>query len=288
MYAQQLGYYREAGLDVTINQGTGSVTTADEVAAGKSDMGLADAPSAMGVIAAGGALEIVAPILQTNAYSIMSLKASNITSVKDLAGKTIALQPGTAQTALLNAIFAVNGMTASQVSTESVASSAIDGVLLGGNVTAILAGADTQAPEMEATGAQLNQLMYDAVGAPTIGLSILANEHFVQTDPGAVAAFVDASLKGWAAAKKDPSAAAQAVFNQFPSAGTEAEFLVDLKVDLPHLCSAAGATHIGAVPTAAWEKTYKLLTTYDQLPTVLPLEDYYTTEFEPKDAPTCG
>jgi NitT/TauT family transport system substrate-binding protein len=288
MYAQQLGYYRQAGLKVTIVQGTGSVTTADEVASGTSQMGLSDAPSTMGVIAKGGAVEIVAPILQTNAYSIMSLKSSNITSVQDLAGKTIALQPGTAQTALLAAIFATNGMSESQVTVESVASSAIDGLLLSGKVAAVLAGADTQAPEMEATGAQLNQLMYSAIGAPTIGLSIIANEHLVQTDPEAVTEFVSASLKGWDAARKDPTAAAHAVFSQFPSAGTEAAFLVDLKVDLPHLCSAPGATHIGAVPKAVWEKTYTLLTKYDQLPTVLPLEDYYTTAFEPKSAPACG
>ncbi|MHB8394383.1 MAG: ABC transporter substrate-binding protein [Candidatus Dormibacteria bacterium] len=288
MYAQQLGYYRQVGLNVKIIEGTGSVTTAEEVAAGTTELGFSDGPSSMSVIAKGGALEIVAPILQTNGFSIMTLKSSNITSVSQLAGKTIALQPGTAQTALLNAILAKNGMSQSSINVENVAPSAIIGLLLEHKVTAILGGADFQAIQLEQQGAQLNQLLYYKIGVPTIGLSIIANEHLVQTQTSVISRFVSASLKGWAAARKNPQAAANAVAAQFPAAGTAAQYLPELKVDLNLLCSAPGATHLGSVPAAIWQDTYNLLTKYDNLPTTLPVGDYYTAAFEPKSPPTCG
>jgi len=102
MYAKKLGYYKSAGLDVTIEEGQGSATTAQLVASGRTDIGFADAPSIMQVRAKAGPIKIIAPILQTNGFAIISLKDKNITSVQDLIGKTIAVQPGTGAIAILD------------------------------------------------------------------------------------------------------------------------------------------------------------------------------------------
>src|SRR5262245_65870382 len=47
MYAKKLGYYKDAGIDLTIEEGKGSATTAQLVATGQTDVAFADAPAAM-------------------------------------------------------------------------------------------------------------------------------------------------------------------------------------------------------------------------------------------------
>src|SRR5262245_65935546 len=46
MYAKKLGLYREAGIDLTIEEGKGSATTAQLVATGQAPGGFADARAA--------------------------------------------------------------------------------------------------------------------------------------------------------------------------------------------------------------------------------------------------
>jgi len=47
MYAKKLGYYKDAGIDLTIEEGKGSATTAQQVATNQTDVAFADAPAAM-------------------------------------------------------------------------------------------------------------------------------------------------------------------------------------------------------------------------------------------------
>src|SRR5438093_5459619 len=61
MYAKKLGLYREAGIDLTIEEGKGSATTAQLVATGQAQVGFADAPAAMQIRAKGGPVKIIAP-----------------------------------------------------------------------------------------------------------------------------------------------------------------------------------------------------------------------------------
>jgi NitT/TauT family transport system substrate-binding protein len=285
MYAKQLGYYKDAGLDVTIQEGQGSATTAQLVATGGAEIGFADGPAAMQVRAKGGAVKIVAVILQTNGFAIISLKDQNITKVSDLIGKTLAVQPGTAQTALLDAVFKANNVDMSKVNIVNIDPSALVGTLLQGKVDAILAGADFQSVQIRDRGYDINELFYRDIGVPTVGLSVVVNDDMIQKNPDVIKRFVAASLKGWDAARKDPEAASQAVVDQFVS-GDKQQILEQLQVDLKLVC-APGATTLGMPPEENWTKTFDLLTKYQGLPTDIPITDYYTTEFIPADAPTC-
>jgi len=285
MYAKKLGYYDEVGLNVTIEEGQGSATTAQLVATGGAQIGFADGPSAMTVRSKGGKVKIIAPILQTNGFAVISLKEKNITKVSDLIGKTIAVQPGTAQTALLDAVFAANEIDKSQVNITNIDPAALVGTLLEGKVDAILAGADFQSVQIRDRGYEVNDLFYRDIGVPTIGLSIIVNDDLIEKDPDLIRRFVAASLKGWDAARANPEEAAQAVVEQFVS-GNKEQILKQLQVDLLLVC-APGAKSLGMPPEENWTKTYELLIRYQGLPADLPITDYYTTEFIPADAPAC-
>ena len=231
------------GIDLTIEEGKGSATTAQQVATGQTDVGFADAPAAMQIRSKGAPLKIIAPILQTNGFAIISIEGSGIKSPKDLVGKKLAVQPGTAQTTLLDAILAENKLDKTKLDIVNIDPAALVGALLEKKVDAILAGADFQSVQMRDRGFKVNDIFYRDVGVPTVGLSIIARDDRLKESPDLYRNFVAASLKGWDEARKNPDAAAAAVIEQFPSASKD-QILKQLNVDLLLVC-APGATSLG-------------------------------------------
>ena len=285
MYAKALGLYEKAGINLTIEEGRGSGTTAQLVATGQTDVGFADAPAAMQLRAKNAPVKIIAPILQTNGFAIITLEDSGITKPADLAGKRLAVQPGTAQTTLLKAILTANNMDESKVNIINIDPSALVGTLIEKKVDAILAGADFQSVQLRDRGLKVRDIFYRDVGVPTVGLSVIARDDKLTADPELYRKFVAVSLEGWDMARKNPAAAAEAVVKQFPSA-TKDQIQKQLEVDLKLVC-APGATAMGRVPDQNWQTTYTLLTKYLDLPTTKPVGDYYTNDYLPASAPKC-
>jgi NitT/TauT family transport system substrate-binding protein len=255
------------------------------VATGQTDVGVADAPAAMQLRSKGAPVKILAPILQTNGFAIISLEESNIRAPRDMVGKRVAVQPGTAQTTLLDAIFAANNIDKGQVQIVNIDPAALVGALLEKRVDAILAGADFQSVQMRDRGFKIHDIFYRDVGVPTVGLSLVARDDRLKSDSDLYRRFVAASLQGWDEARKDPDAASAAVSEMFPSANKD-QIRKQLAVNLALLC-APGATALGKVPEGNWQKTFELMTQYLQLPKEKPVEDYYTNEFLPAQGPSC-
>ncbi len=286
-YAQQLGYYKQAGLDVTIEPGTGSIPTAQAVASGKVDIGYTDAPSAFSVAANGGDIKIVSPVLQNNGFALIALKSAGIDSVADIAGKSLALQPSTGSAALMQAVMAKNGVPASSVKIVNVAPSALQATLLSNRASAIVGGGDTQVPQLLLAGKDLSYFMFYKSGVATVGLSITSSSKYLAKHPDIVKKFTDASLRGWAAAKKDPKAAAQSMVTQFPTAGNVDQVEAMLKVDLSLLCSADGATHMGPVSDAVWKQTDTILKQTKMLPEDTDTTSYIAQKYAGSTFPSC-
>lgn len=286
MVAQEKGYYEEAGLDVTIQEGQGSASTASLVAQGNSEFGFADGPSAMAVTSQGGDLINIGQILQTNGFSVMSLVDKGIESVEDLEGTSVAVQPGTAQASLFNAVLAANGVDPASVNIVNIDPSALVGSLLQGSVDAITAGADSQGVQLRDQGADINEIMYRDAGVPTVGLSMITARSWAEENPELVKAFVAASLRGWDDARNEPEEAARIVADQFPSGADASAITKQLAVDTDLLCS-KGAEGLGRVTQETWQKTYDLLVEYLDLPTSEPVDAYFTNDYLPEELPAC-
>jgi NitT/TauT family transport system substrate-binding protein len=286
IYGKKLGLYERAGINLTIEEGRGSATTAQMVATGQTDIGYADAPAAMQLRSRGAPVTIIAPILQTNAFAIISLRESNITRPQDLIGKRLAVQPGTAQTTLLNAIIAGNNLSASQLQIVNIDPAALVGALLERRVDAILAGADFQSIQIRDRGIAINEILYRDVGVPTVGLSVIARDDKLRANADLYRRFIAASLQGWAEARSNPQAASVAVNEAFPSVSV-AQVSAQLAVNVRFLC-APGATALGRVPDANWQRTHQLMIQYLEFPRERPLAEYYSNDYLPASPPACS
>src|SRR5580704_11948794 len=84
---KERGFYRDAGIDPTINEGRGSANTAQVVAAGTDTFGLADSSSVMRLVSKDAGIRTVMSLLNTSAFGVISLAESGIQTPKDLEGK---------------------------------------------------------------------------------------------------------------------------------------------------------------------------------------------------------
>jgi NitT/TauT family transport system substrate-binding protein len=284
-YAKELGYYDEVGLDVTIEEGQGSATTAQLVASGATDIGYADGPAIMQLRAQGADITIVAVILQTNGFAVISLEETGIEQVSDLVGRRLAVQPAGAPGLLLPALLEENNVDPADIDQVASDPAALIPALLQGEVDAIVAGADSQSVNIRAEGFEINEQFYRDNGVPTVGLSIAVPDSLIESNPELVSRFVDASLRGWDAARDDPRAAAESLVATFVAADVE-QIHDQLLVDLMLVC-AEGAETLGMPPAQNWDLTHELLVEFLELPEEPPIDEYYTTEFIPADAPAC-
>jgi NitT/TauT family transport system substrate-binding protein len=273
------GYYKDAGLDVTIVQGNGSGNTAQLVASGKSELAYADAVTVSQLIAKGAPMKVVSTIYQSNPNQVSALKKTNVRSPKDLAGKKVGVPAGSSQATMLPLFFKANGLKESDMTLINMPPTAMVPSLLQGQVDAILGSMDAYQIQLEAQGAQTDNYRFADYGVPTVSTSIFASEKFIKENPDVLRKFIAASLKGWSFALDNPAKTIQHVKAVFPEVN-EKLATAELAAITPLFCS-GGAQYIGKAEDAQWTRTQDLLSEVKLLPAGQDPKSYYTNEYLP-------
>src|SRR5215216_2821516 len=114
-YGKERGFYKDEGIDLTINEGRGSANTVQVVAAGSDTFGLADSSSVIATAAKGAEVKSVMSLLNSTGFSVVSLASTGIKTPKDLEGKRLAVSPGDPLGQLFQALAAVNKLDTSRI-----------------------------------------------------------------------------------------------------------------------------------------------------------------------------
>src|SRR5699024_7858502 len=99
------GIYEEHGIDLTVEEGTGSGTTIQTVSNGSDDIGFADAGTLVQSRGAGVDATMIAGIMQQSPMAIFAFDDKGIEETEDLEGRIAGYTPGSA-TELLFPAFA--------------------------------------------------------------------------------------------------------------------------------------------------------------------------------------
>jgi NitT/TauT family transport system substrate-binding protein len=273
------GFYRDAGLDVTLVQGNGSGNTAQLVANGRSEIAYADAVAVSQLIAKGAPMKVLSTVYQSNPNEVSALKKTGIKSVKDLAGKKVGVPSGSSQTTMLPLLLKANNLKESDVNLINMPPTAMVPSLLQGQVDAILGSVDSYQIQLEAQGAQTDNFMFADHGVPTVSTSIFASDSYIKNNPEVVRKFIAASLKGWYFALDNPEKAVKDLKSVFPEMN-EKLATAELASIKPLLCS-GGAKYIGKAEDALWVKTQDLLSEVKLLPAGQDPKSYYTNAYLP-------
>lgn len=276
------GYYKAAGLDVTVVQGNGSGNTAQLVASGRSQLAYADAVAVSQLIAKGAPMTIVSTIYQSNPNQVSALTKTNIKSIRDLVGKKVGVPSGSSQTTMLPLLWKANNLKESDMTLINMPPSSMVPSLLQGQVDAILGSMDAYQIQLEAQGAQTDNFRFADYGVPTVSTSIFASNDFIKNNPEVLKRFIAASLRGWSFALDNPEKTVKHLKAVFPEMN-EKLATAELAAITPLFCS-GGARFIGKAEDAHWTRTQELLSEVKLLPAGQDPKSYYTNAFLPPDA----
>ncbi|MCZ8092171.1 MAG: ABC transporter substrate-binding protein, partial [Acidovorax sp.] len=210
------GYFKAAGLDVTVDAGNGSGGAVQRVASGTYDMGFADLAAVMEFHAnnpdAQNKPVAVMMVYNNTPASVMALKKSGITKPADLAGKKLGAPVVDAGRRAFPIFQKANSV--GNVQWTAMDPPLRETMLVRGDVDAITGFTFTSLLNLEARGvktADVVVLPYADFGVKLYGNVIIASPKLIKENPSAVKAFLSAFTKGAKEVIANPAAAIEHV-----------------------------------------------------------------------------
>ena len=210
------GYFKQAGLDVTVDAGNGSGGTVTRVASGSYDLGLADIAALMEFHAnnpdAPNKPVAIMMVYNNTPAAVFALKKSGIQTPADLAGKKLGapvFDAGRKAWPIFAKANKVNGTT-----WVSMDPPLRETMLVRGDVDAITGFSFTSLLNLEARGAKAGDVVmfpYALHGVKLYGNAIIASPKILKENPAAVKAFLKAFAKGTKEVLANPDAAIEHV-----------------------------------------------------------------------------
>src|SRR6478672_3277531 len=189
--AQKLGYFEEAGLDVSITAPSEPAAPIKQVAAGRSDLAISYEPEVALAREQGLDVIAVAALVNRPLTSMIWLRKSGIKSVPDLKGKTVATAGIPYQDAFLKTILARAKLSPDAVKSVNVGFGLLP-ALVGGSAQAMLGGySNVEGVDLRERGKAPVVTPVDQLGAPTYDeLVFVANRAKLEEDPQKIRLFL--------------------------------------------------------------------------------------------------
>jgi NitT/TauT family transport system substrate-binding protein len=211
-HALERGYFRELGLDVTIEPSKGSADAITRTASQAADIGIGDIST---LVEFASRRPEIAPkalfILHNRSpQAVISLKSSGISKLTDLHGRILGQGPADAPSRMFPAVANIAGLDMSRIEVRQFSPQLRDTMLVTKQVDAVTGFDSTVLFNLKANGIAINDvgvIYYADNGLDVYGNAFLANPAFLQAKPDAVRAFVRAAARGWRDAIADPKAA---------------------------------------------------------------------------------
>jgi putative hydroxymethylpyrimidine transport system substrate-binding protein len=252
--ADKLGYFDEAGLDVSIETPSDPAAPIKLVAAGQSDLAISYEPEVALAREKGLNVVAVGALVNRPLTSMIWLGGSGVKGVADLKGKTVATAGIPYQDDFLSTILARAQVSPSTVKAVNVGFGLLP-ALLGGSAEAMLGGySNVEGVDLRQRGKDPVVTPVDQLGVPTYDeLVLVANRDALAADPQKFRLFIAALARGTAAAVAQPGAATKAVLEanrDLDPKLTEAQ----VKATLPLLGAQDKGQPYGYMDPAEWEE----------------------------------
>ena len=283
--AQKLGYFSDAGLDVSITAPTDPAAPIKQVAAGQTDLAISYEPEVMLAREQGLDVKAVAAIVDRPLTSLIWLRKSGIKGVGGLRGKTIATAGIPYQDAFLNTILARVKLSPDDVNPINVKLGLLP-ALISGKAQAMLGGfSNVEGVDLKLRGKDPTVTPVDQLGVPTYDeLVLVAKGSRIDEDPEPLRLFIAALARGTAAAVSDPDGATKALLEQNPDLDPKLT-AAEVKATLPVLSQATEDQPFGAMDEAQWREFIGWMRDHGQISSLPTPAQVLTEELLPGKIP---
>lgn len=259
--AEELGYYRDAGLTVTIDRGNGSAGAIQRVATGAYQMGFADVNALVEFAVANpaNAPKAVMIVYDAPPFGVYALKSSGIAKPADLVGKRLGAPVFDASYKLFPAFAKQAGIDPAAVERVNMDPPLREAMLVRGDVDVISGHYFSSMLDLEAKGvaeADVVPMLYKDYGMDFYGNAVIAAPAFLEGEPEAVRAFNGAVARATRWVIENPEAAVDMVAKVDPLVDRDLERRrLGMAVDLNILTPYVRANGMGGVDPARLERS---------------------------------
>ncbi len=273
--AQEQGYYRDAGLDVRIQEALPGVDPIASVLDGRAQYGVGTSALLL-QRQLGKPVVVLAVIFQHSPYVLIARQRQATQGLHDLAGKRVMLEP---QSDELLAYLAREGLPLDRIVRVEHSYDPQD--LIDGKVDAIAAYVTNQPYHLDRAGLAYQIYTPRAAGIDFYGDNLFTSEAELQANPERVRAFRDASLRGWKYAMEHPEETVDLILAKHSSRHSRDYHLFEAKQMIPLLrpdLVEAGYMHAGR-----WRHIADTYADMGMLPRDFPLAGFLYDAAPPPD-----
>ncbi len=220
LLAVDKGYFKQEGLNVTIDTGNGSVEAIPRVATGTYQMGFGDINSLIKFLDEDPSQKVKAAMMiyERPTFAVVGRKSLGVTTdPKSLEGKKLGAPPPDGAFAQWKAFKQVAKIDDSKITIESIGFPVREPMLAKGDVDAVFGFAFSVILNLKAQGIaddDIATILMAEHGLNLYGNSVLVNTDFAKENPEAVKGFMKALAKGFAAAVANPKEGVDAVLKR--------------------------------------------------------------------------
>jgi NitT/TauT family transport system substrate-binding protein len=264
--AQHRGYFKDNGVNVTVQRGIGASDTLRRMITGEIDFAVFDSTLLVRAATADPAAQLimVANILQRSSHTAIYVKGRNINTVADLAKSKFGNTGGSVSqlfpTFMTYAMKSV-GQPANTFTSVQLDSSLRVPALLRGEVDVIAAFTFEMpliALRAKEAGLELAKFDFADYGMNPYTYGIMVTRKFAKSDPAAVRGAVAGVLRGWQWVCENPAEAAKFLVKYHADVPPET-IPQELSVVLPDVGGADVEAHgLGHMNPTQWEETRRL------------------------------
>jgi putative hydroxymethylpyrimidine transport system substrate-binding protein len=277
--AQDQGFYEDAGLDVEIITPPNVSATMQYLGTGDADLAFTTSVDIVTARSQGVPVVGIGTYGTNNNWGLMS-EGGEPVDPADLEGKLIGTYNDAWSNAQLSIMMASVGKTINDVTLVTADSSTVP-LLVEDQVDVITGITNAEGSELESLGTDYSIAYSKDFGAPDAPVLMLSgNEEWMDANPDAAKAFMDATIEGLNYARANPEEAVQTFMDTYPDAQS---------LEFTELQWAATASLFGEdgedVTTAnleqsdeSWQLLVDVAVEYGLIDSAIPVEDLYTNE----------
>jgi NitT/TauT family transport system substrate-binding protein len=203
-YAQKMGLYKAAGIDIEFETGRGSAASAQKVGAGTSPLGLSDMAGVLLIRGKGADLVGLMNVYANSPQGLYWLKSSGIKGVKDLVGKKIGNPAGDGARTMWPALAKASGIDPASVTWVNIDANAKLGALKAKSIDATTSFFNLHHVFARELGNDMGFLAWKDAGVNPYGNSIIANGAWLKANRATAEKFIKITQKAFADCVKNP------------------------------------------------------------------------------------
>src|SRR5664279_618646 len=286
--ADDRGYFKAAGLEVTMDQGNGSGAPIPLVASGSYDVGFGDINALIQFAATKPEEAPLAVYVMYNRppFTIAVRADSGIKTPKDLEGKKLGGAAGDGALKLFPAFCKTAKIDCSKIEITNMQPSLREQMLMNKQVDGVFGYVNTIRFSAKLMGVdpekQISWINYGDYGMDLYSNAIIVSKKLVKENPEAVKGLVAAINHGLEDALKDPDAAIAAVAKREPLIKSSVErerFDATLKDEMNH--PEIAKLGLGNVDKERLKKSIAILVDANNLPRTPTVDEIYSSAFMP-------